>query len=487
MSTEAGLPADHPRLQPSGALRPAAAIVHLGLGAFFRAHGARYIADAVALSGGDWGIIGVSLQRPDQRDKLAPQGFAYTAVEMAPDGLKPRVIEVVRDVLVAPEDPEAVLAAMAGPAIRLVTLTVTEKGYCHIPATGRLNREHPGIVHDLGDLSRPQTVPGFIVAALARRRETGAGPLTVMSCDNLPENGATLRHVVLEFAGLVDKDLAGWIEAEVAFPSTMVDSIVPATTEADIARVAELTGFHDASPVMHEPFRQWVIENRFAGPMPDLAAAGAELVGDVRPHELMKLRCLNGSHSALAYLGYLDGRETIGDTVAVPAFADFVATLWQREIIGSFAPPPGADPAAYCAALLERYRNPAIRHRTWQIAMDGSQKLPQRLLGTVADNLAAGRPVACLATAVAAWMRYVSGTGLAGQPIDVRDPLADRLRAEQAGLDSAAARVGALLAMDAVFPAALAGDGRFRSAVVQALETIEGQGVRAALVAACRS
>ena len=484
MSTEAGLPADHPRLKPSGAPRPEPGVVHLGLGAFYRAHGARYIADAISASGGNWGIIGVSLQRPDQRDRLAPQDFAYTAVEMAPEGLEPRVIEVVRDVLVASEDPGAVVAAMAGPAIRLVTLTVTEKGYCHVPATGRLNRDHPGIVHDLGDLSRPQTAPGFIVAALARRRETGAGPLTVMSCDNLPENGATLRHVVLEFAGLVDKDLAAWIEAGAAFPSTMVDCIVPATTDADIAHVAELTGFHDASPVMHEPFRQWVIEDRFAGPMPDLAAAGAELVADVRPFELMKLRCLNGSHSALAYLGYLDGRETIGDTVAVPAFADFVATLWQREIIGSFAPPPGTDLSAYCAALLERYRNPAIRHRTWQIAMDGSQKLPQRLLGTVADNLAAGRPIACLATAVAGWMRYVSGTDLSGQPIDVRDPLAERLKAVQAGLTSAAARASSLLAVEAVFPPELAGDERFRDGVAGALEIIETQGIEAALGAA---
>jgi fructuronate reductase len=470
MSMEDGLRAEHPRLAPSGAPRPAAGIVHLGLGAFYRAHGARYIADAVAASGGDWGIVGVSLQRPDQRDRLAPQGFAYTAVEMAPQGLRLRLIEIVRDVLVAPEDPEAVVAAMADPAVRLVTLTVTEKGYCHVPSIGRLDRNHPQIQRELAGLARPATAPGFLVAALARRHMNGAGPLTIMSCDNLPENGVTLRNVVLDFAGLVDSRLADWIAEQCAFPSTMVDCIVPATTAADIETVAELTGRHDASPVMHEPYREWVIESRFAGPMPDLAAVGAKLVGDVRPHELMKLRCLNGSHSALAYLGYLDGRETIGETVAVPAFRAYVQRLWRNEIVPTFAPPAGADPHAYCAALLERYANPAIRHRTWQIAMDGSQKLPQRLLGTLADRLSVGLSSPCIILALAGWMRYVGGVDEKGAPIDVRDPLAARLKAAFDSCDHAEGRVEAFLAMKEIFPESLAGNPELRRDLTAALD-----------------
>ena len=346
-------------------------------------------------AGGDWGIVGVSLVRPDQRDRLAPQGFAYTALELGPDGETPQVVDVVEDVLVAPEDPEAVVARMADPAVRIVSLTVTEKGYCHDPATGRLNRAHPDIVHDLANPAAPRSAPGFLVRALDRRRAAGAAPFTVLTCDNLPDNGAMARGVVLELGRLVDPALADWIAAEGAFPSTMVDRIVPATKPEDIERVAALTGRLDLSPVLHEPFRQWVVEDHFVGgARPDLGAVGVQLVEDVRPFELMKLRMLNGTHSSLAYLGYLAGHETIADTVADPVFAGFVRRLWTREIIPTLAPPPGEDLGRYADALFARYSNPAIRHRTWQIAMDGSQKLPQRILGTLADNRAAGRPIA---------------------------------------------------------------------------------------------
>lgn len=432
-------------------------IVHLGLGAFFRAHGALYVEEAMAASGGDWGIVGVSLVRPDQRDRLAPQGFAYTALELGPDGEVPRVVGVVEDVLVAPEDPEAVVALMADPKVRIVSLTVTEKGYCHDPATGRLNRAHPGIMHDLANPDAPQSAPGFLVRALARRRAAGLRPFTVLCCDNLPDNGATVRGVVVELAELLDPGLAAWIGANGAFPSTMVDRIVPATKPEDIERVAELTGHLDLSPVMHEPFRQWVVEDVFVdGARPDLGAVGVELVRDVRPFELMKLRMLNGTHSSLAYLGYLAGHETIADTVADPVFARFARHLWRAEIIPTLVPPEGTDLEDYAGALLARYANPAIRHRTWQIAMDGSQKLPQRILGTLADDMAAGRPAPGLVLAVAGWMRYVGGVDEAGRPIDVRDPLADRLRALSDGASEPSGRVAALLSVREVFPAGLA-------------------------------
>ena len=407
-------------------------------------------------SGGDWGILGVSLQRPDVRDALAPQGGLYTALELGPQGETARLVTSVAGVLFAPEDPAAVLAAMADPGVRIVSLTVTEKGYCHEPATGRLNPAHPDIAHDLTHLL-PRSAPGFLVRALALRRKAGVRPFTVLSCDNLPGNGRLLRGLTLDLARRTDPALAGWIAAEGRFPSTMVDRIVPATTAQVVARVRALTGHTDAAPVQHEPFRQWVIEDDFVdSARPDLAAAGAEMVADVTAHELMKLRMLNGTHSALAYLGYLAGHQTIADTVADPVFAALVRRLWRDEIIPAVEPPPGVDLHAYADRLFHRYANPGIRHRTWQIAMDGSQKLPPRILGTLADTLAQGRDCPGLLLAVAAWMRYVGGVDEGGAPIDVRDPLLARIRAAQKGAQTPAETVAALLSLREVFPEPLA-------------------------------
>lgn len=476
------MPADLPRLQRPSGPRPGVGIVHLGLGAFFRAHGAIYIAEAMQSSGGDWGIVGVSLMSPTQRDLLKPQGFAYTALELGPEGETAQVIGVVEDVLVARENPAAVLVAMTDPKVRIVSLTVTEKGYCHEPSTGRLNRAHPDIVHDLAHPDAPRSAPGYIVRALANRRAAGVRPFTVLCCDNLPENGRVVRGVTFELARLIDPDLAGWIEAEGRFPSTMVDRIVPATKPEDVERLARLTGVLDLSPVMHEPFRQWVVEDDFVdGARPDLGAVGVQLVRDVTPFELMKLRCLNGTHSSLAYTGYLAGHETIAETVADPAFAGYVRHLWRAEIIPTIAPPPGEDLSAYAAALFERYANPAIRHRNWQIAMDGSQKLPQRILGTIADNRAAARPCPGLTLAVAAWMAYVGGVDERGRPIDVKDPLAARLKALSDAGGTPAARVAALLGVAEVFPRALAEDAGFRADLTAAAETLAAGGARAAV------
>ncbi len=475
------MPADLPRLQPPPGPRPGIGIVHLGLGAFFRAHGALYIAEAMRASNGDWGIAGVSLVRPDQRDRLAPQGFAYTAVEMGPEGENLQVVDVVQDVLVAPENPGAVIRLLASPSVRIVTLTVTEKGYCHEPATGRLNRDHPDIAHDLAHPEAPRSAPGFLVAGLARRRAAGIAPFTVLTCDNLPENGRVVRGVVLDYARVIEPALADWIAAEGRFPSTMVDRIVPATSAEDIERLAARTGVLDASPVMHEPFRQWVVEDDFVnGDRPDLAAAGVELVDDVTPYEHMKLRCLNGTHSALAYLGYLAGHETIADTVADPVFDGFVRHLWAAEITPGLQAPPGVDLAAYTDALLERYRNPAIRHRTWQIAMDGSQKLPQRILATLAENRAAGRPSPGLTLAVAAWMRYVGGTDEKGAPIDVRDPLGPRLKALSDAAPDAESKVAAFLDLREVFSEALTRDADFARELAAAHAALERDGARKA-------
>lgn len=458
--------------------RPATGIVHLGLGAFFRAHGAIWIAEAMAAKGGDWGIVGVSLKTPGTRDALRPQGWDYMAVEQGPNGEKPRVVSVLNEVLVAPEDPGRVLAEMAGPAVRIVSLTVTEKGYCHDPATGALNFDHPDIRHDLEN-PLPRSAPGFLVRALEMRRRAGTKPFTVMTCDNLPENGRIVRGVVLSLARAIDPGLADWIETRGAFPSTMVDRIVPATKPEDIDRLETLTGRRDESPVMHEPFRQWVIEDRFADGRPDFSAVGVQMVRDVTPFEHMKLRMLNGTHSSLAYLGYLAGHETIADTVADPVFARFVQHLWRAEIIPALKPPPGESLSAYADALLSRYRNPAIRHRTWQIAMDGSQKLPQRLLGTLRENAAAGRASPGLTLAVAAWMRYVGGVDEKGDPIEVKDPLAARLRALSDGAETAADRVGALLSVREIFGEADA--KMLRSGATKAYARLLEIGARAAV------
>ncbi|MFK7859727.1 MAG: mannitol dehydrogenase family protein [Granulosicoccus sp.] len=434
--------------------RPSTGIIHLGLGAFFRAFGCIYIADAMSASGGNWGVTGVSLRNSETRDALRLRDWAYTAVSLDESGEKHRTINVLNDVLVAPEDPVAVLDAMASTSVRIVSLTVTEKGYCHNPATGQLNPEHPDIRHDLAH-ALPVSAPGFIVRALQLRRTAGLPPFTVLTCDNLPENGKLVRGVVLQLAQWIDADLHDWIAEKGEFPSTMVDRITPATTHDDIVRIAAATGQADAAPVVHEPFAQWVVEDKFVeGMRPDLGAAGVELVDEVTAYERMKLRMLNGTHSALAYTGYMAGHKTIADTMADPVFAVYVRRLWA-EIMPAVEAPMGVSVLDYSDALFDRYSNSRIRHKTWQIAMDGSQKLPQRILDTLRENIQAGRVSPCLCLAVAAWMRYVGGVDESGQPIDVLDPLADSLQKLVSAADTPGETVSSLLAVEEVFPADL--------------------------------
>ena len=460
-------------------------IVHLGIGAFHRAHMAVYVDDLLARSAGDWGICGVSLRSAGVRNALAPQGGLYTLVERGPGAPRYRIIGSVKEVLVAPEDPELVVERMARIETRIVSLTVTEKGYCHSPATGALDEHHPDILHDLTDPDTPRSAIGFLVSALDRRRQAGLPPFTVLSCDNLPNNGDTVRGIVQRFADLTDPTLGRWIEDEGAFPNTMVDRIVPASTDEDRAAVDAALGCHDAWPVATEPFRQWVIEDDFSAGRPDWSAVGAQLVSDVAPFELMKLRLLNGAHSCLAYLGYLAGYETVSDAMADPNMAAYVRRLMDDEVTPTLDVPPGTDLTAYKDALIERFRNPALKHRTWQIAMDGSQKLPQRLLGTVRDRLAAGRPIDSLALGIAAWMRYVTGVDERGEPIDVRDPLADLLGdvTRQAAGDPAAL-VGALLGVQDVFSSDLPADRNFADALSAAMAQLVSQGARRTLEAA---
>lgn len=455
-------------------------IVHLGLGAFHRAHQAVYTDDALNRAAGPWGICGVSLRNPDTRDALQPQAGLYTVAVRDETGERLRVVGSIVGTLVAPEDPGAVLARLAHPGVRIVTLTVTEKGYCHNPATGELDVRRADIRRDLSDPARPTSVPGFLVEALRRRRATGVAPFTVLSCDNLPNNGEVTSGILRTYAKLLEPGLDHWIEDNVACPSSMVDRIVPSTTEADRARIDAALGLADAASVVTEPFTQWVFEDRFPAGRPAWEAEGAEPVADVRPYEAMKLRLLNASHSCIAYLGYLAGYPTVAETVADPAFARFVAALMDDEVTPTLVMPGGADLTGYKAALLERFANPALQHRTWQIAMDGTQKLPQRLLGTIRTRLHGGQPFDRLALGVAGWMRYASGTDERGAPIDVRDPLADRLRAlADAAGPTAGSLAPALLSVREVFGDDLPANPAFVAAVTAALDGLFERGAKA--------
>jgi len=457
-------------------------IVHLGIGAFHRAQQAVYTDDVLALHDDAWGICGVSLRSPDVRDRLAPQDGLYTSIERSPDGVRRRVIGSVREVLFLGDERAGVHARLAAAATRIVSLTITEKGYCHDPATGKLNLAHPDIVHDLADPTSPISAVGLMVSALDTRRRTHGQPFTVLCCDNLPHNGALVRGLTIDFAQARDRALATWIEQHVRFPSTMVDRIVPATTERDIADNDSALGMHDAAPVVHEPFKQWVIEDDFCAGRPAWEDAGAQLVADVAPFEAMKLRLLNASHSAFAYLGFLAGHEFIYQVAAEPDFVAYMRRLMQLEITPTLEVPAGVDVAAYREALITRFANPALPHRTQQIAMDGSQKLPQRLLAALRENLVAGRPVDLLTLAVAGWMRYVSGTDEAGRAIKVSDPLAAdfaRIAAESRG--DAAALAEGLLALRAVFGSDLPHNPRFVAGVVTQLRELYAEGAAVAV------
>ncbi len=476
---------------PSAVLRPtydrkalAIGIVHLGVGAFQRAHQAAYTDEVLSRNFGPWGIVGVSLRSPDARDALGPQDGLYTVAVSDAAGERLRVMGCLTELLVAPEDPEAVLERMTRPSVRIVTLTVTEKGYCHDPATGALNESHPEIRHDLANPDRPRSAIGFLVEALARRRAAGAPPFTVLSCDNLPANGDTVARILTRFAEIRDPSLGAWAAAQVACPNSMVDRIVPATTDEDRARISAALGVRDAWPVVTEPFSQWVVEDRFPAGRPAWETVGVEMVTDVHPFETMKLRLLNGSHSILAYLGYLAGYETVSDAMADAAFTKLVRDFIDHEAAPTLQLPPNADLDSYKEALIARFQNPALRHRTWQIAMDGTQKLPQRLLNTIRDRLAANQSIDRLALGVAAWMRYAAGVDEQGRAIDLRDPLAPRL----AEIAAAAAKepdrlADGLLGLVTVFGDDLPADPRFTGPVRAALRRLFTDGARATVAA----
>ena len=454
-------------------------IVHLGVGAFHRAHQAAYTDDVILSGDMRWGFLGASLRSTDTRDALRGQDWLYTLAENSQSGSRLRVIGVLQGLLVAPEDPAALIEAMSAPSVKIMSLTVTEKGYCHDPATSELNAAQPDILHDLANPETPRSTPGLITRALALRKQRNLPPFTVLCCDNLPANGRTVRNVVTQLASLQDKELGKYIADTVAFPSTMVERIVPATTDADRDRIEAALGFHDRWPVMTEGFTQWVVEDDFPAGKPDWTATFAS---DVAPYEAMKLRLLNGAHSCMAYLGYLSGYETVFDAMQDAHLAAFVRRLMDEEVTPTLKLSAGANVVGYKAALIKRFHNPALRHRTWQIAMDGSQKLPQRLLGTARDRLMTDAPIDCLVLGIAAWMRYVTGYDENRTAIDVRDPMSAELRrrADTAGL-FAIRLAPALLDVESIFGKDLPSNPAFVAAVISALDQLISRGARRTL------
>mgnify|MGYP001627396957 CR=1 FL=1 len=459
-----------------------AGIVHLGIGAFHRAHQAFYTEAVLNKFGGNWGIIGSSLRSPSVRDQLVPQDCLYTLVERSGEGEKLQLIGAVLDTLVGPENPAALVAQMADTNIKIVSLTVTEKGYCHDPATGNLNLNHPDILHDLENLDKPVSAIGFLVAALKQRFEKQQKAFTLLSCDNLPNNGEVLEKVVLQFAGKISTELAQWIKTHATFPCTMIDRIVPATTDDDRRDIEARLNLRDEAMVVCEPFSQWVVEDKFADGRPQWEEVGVLLVDDVRVFEKIKLRLLNGAHSTMAYTGYLSGFDYISEVMEQPAFVNLVTTYMAREAGETVVAPAGFDIEAYKQQLRERFSNKALKHRTWQIAMDGSQKLPQRLLETLREQLAGNGHIDILCLGVAAWIRYVSGVDEKGSAIEVSDPLAKELRATcDANLGNPAAMVKAVVGIEKVFGSDLINEARFIAGTTQWLERFYAKGVLASL------
>ena len=460
-------------------------IVHLGFGAFHRAHQALFTNEMLEKTGSDWGICEVNLIGGEELiEQLRAQDHLYTVAEKGAESTELKMIGSVNESLHPTFDGvDAVLEKMAEPQVAIVSMTITEKGYCADPATGTLDKNNSLVQHDLDNPAEPKSALGYIVQALKMRRERGLPAFTVLSCDNVQENGHVAKAAILEFAQLADKELADWIEANVTFPCTMVDRIVPAATEETLNEITELLGVADPCGIACEPFRQWVIEDNFVAGRPEWDLAGAEFVADVVPYEEMKLRMLNGSHSFLAYLGYLGSYAHISDTMTDDGYRKAAFDMMMKAQAPSLSMPEGTDLEAYATMLIERFTNPSLKHKTWQIAMDGSQKIPQRLGGSLKYHLENGSDFSWIAAGIAGWMRYVAAVDEQGNAIDVRDPMAEQLKAicDQHGLNASV--VPALLAVEAVFPAEIGQNQAVIDAVSKAYQSLVDNGARATVAA----
>nr|WP_297458901.1 mannitol dehydrogenase family protein [uncultured Halomonas sp.] len=455
-----------------------AGIVHIGVGGFHRAHQAMYV-DTLMNQGQalEWGIVGVGLMPGDRRmqEVMRAQDNLYTLVVKHPDGhYDARVIGSIVDYLFAADDPDAVVERMADPAIRIVSLTVTEGGYNFDHVSGEFDLDNPDVRHDLANPGMPKSVFGLVSEALKRRRERGVAPFTVMSCDNIQGNGEVAHKMFLAFARARDRELAEWIASEVNFPNSMVDRITPVTTPADIAEIESRFGLDDRWPVVCEPFTQWVLEERFGQGRPALERVGVQVVADVMPYELMKLRLLNASHQALAYFGYLAGYRYAHEVCQDPLFVDFLLAYMDREATPTLAPLPGVDLDDYKHTLIARFANPEIKDTLARLCAESSDRIPKWLLPVIRERLDCGGDIRRSAAVVASWARYAEGMDEQGEPIAIVDRLKDELMA--AAKDNRM-HPTAFIDNRRLF-GDLVDDARFRDAYLDALKRLHTQGAR---------
>ncbi|WP_323768183.1 mannitol dehydrogenase family protein [Antarctobacter sp.] len=455
-------------------------IVHIGLGAFHKAHQAVYTDDALAAAGGDWRIVGVSLRSAAPAEELSPQDGRYTLIERSVEGSRARVVGSMSRALCLKTDRAAVLKALCAPSTRIVSITVTEKGYGLDRATGGIDPTHPAIAADLARPKAPEGLAGLLVWALAERRRKGVPPFTVLCCDNLPENGHLVRSLLTDMARHCAPDLVEHLTQNVAFPCTMVDRITPARSPDTLALALAMIGFEDRATVETEAFRQWVIEDHFPTGRPDWETGGALFVRDVRPFEEMKLRMLNGTHSMLAYTGFLAGYKYVRNVMGDPALSRLV-TRHLGAAASTLDPLPGVDFGLYTKELTARFANPHLGHETYQIAMDGSEKMPQRIFAPALDALHNGQPLDAFAFATAAWVRYTVGRTDGNEAYDLRDPLSAKLAPAIDAPETAATLYDRIVNLPGLFPTELSASARWRSAVIERLGHMLSAGMQAAI------
>lgn len=403
-------------------------IMHMSIGGFHRSHQAVYVDDVLAQGDMQWGICAIGLMPQDKEniDKLKAQDTLYTILQRNADTDVARVVGSIIEVMHAPSSPESVLERLSHEEIKILSLTVTEKGYCS-DSNQNLDQANDLIQHDISNLAAPKTALGYVVAGLKNRKDNSQKPFTVMSCDNLPGNGHLTQKLVLQFAELIDADLAVWIKENVTFPSSMVDRITPITTNDVIETIAGKFQIDDAWPVVCEDFMQWVLEDRFCNGRPALDKVGVQIVGDVDPYEKMKVRLLNGSHSALSYVSYLMGYREVDKAMADPLIKDFVRAYMDQDVTPTLPDVPGIDLDAYKDKLIERFSNPAISDQVQRLAEDGSQKIPNSILPCITHQLEQGGSTQFAILALAGWFRYLTAVDEDLQPIEINDPLADKL------------------------------------------------------------
>ncbi len=456
-------------------------IVHFGVGGFHRAHEALVI-DTVMNNGAalEWGICGVGVMEADHqmRDVLLSQDGLYTmVVKHADGGREARVIGSIVDYLFAPDDPDRVIERLANPDTKIVSLTVTEGGYNFDPATGEFNAKEAGVVADLETGAIPRTIFGLITEGLARRRSRGIVPFTVMSCDNLQSNGDVAKRMFSAFARLKDPELGAWVEESVSFPNSMVDRITPVTTEDDVKDLSQDFGVEDRWPVVCEPFFQWALEDNFTCGRPPVEGAGVQVVPDVEPYELMKLRLLNAGHQAIAYTGHLMGHRYAHEAASDPLIAAFARRYMDREATPTLHPVPGVDLDDYKSTLIERFSNAEVRDTIARLCADSSNRIPKWLVPVIRDRLADDGDVTLSATIVASWVRYAWGVDEQGEPIEIVDAMRDTLLplAQRQQEDPLA-----FVSVESLF-GDIAQDPRFAEPYVAALESFHRDGVAATL------